>query len=666
MQQREIFAKITVLSFDEKPLELIQGRVTGGSINIDGNSSLRRTCNLTLVAEDLDINSYYWGFKNKFKLEIGLVNTIDNEHDKIIWFKQGIYIITNFTTSQNTNNFTISINGKDKMCLLNGEVGGSIPHTTDFGVEEYVDKTTKVITYTPVPVYKILRESVQNFGNEKAENIIINDLEDYGLRLLEYRGDEPLFLLREVTSDIFTNMVINPEQEVYIDATNAGTAISENIIYDNLNTLIDNDPTVIRLNSDPSAKKYTVAKIEFGSLPGYNITELVYAGDLIASPGQALTSVLDKIVKMLGEFEYFYDLDGRFIFQRKKTYINTTWNSLIKRDGEVYSNAAAISGSTVFNLTDSLLVSSFNNQPNLMNIRNDFSIWGKQTTKNGSDLNIHMRYAIDQKPEKYVSIDNIEYNVSEYDWRELIYQMALDYRAHYHEDDFLLDIKERNPEFITGKTGYEQYYTDLEGFWRQIYNPDIVKKSQADCSEYELEEKELYYEEDNIRKYWRKDVYQSPESLIFWFDFLDGGMENYSVRAIGDRSKVVNDNDVKVISYRDVPNVIFKTPEENVDVQTGYATVQIQNIMQSLFITSDKKKSCIDVLNNLLYQHSYCIETANITTLPIYNLEPNTRIYIKDDRSKVNGEYIVNKITVPLTHSGTMSISAQKAVDIII
>jgi hypothetical protein len=30
-------------------------------------------------------------------------------------------------------NFTISINGKDKMCLLNGEVGGSINASTDFG-----------------------------------------------------------------------------------------------------------------------------------------------------------------------------------------------------------------------------------------------------------------------------------------------------------------------------------------------------------------------------------------------------------------------------------------------------------------------------------------------------------------------------------------------------
>jgi hypothetical protein len=33
--------------------------------------------------------------------------------------------------------------------------------------------------------------------------------------------------------------------------------------------------------------------------------------------GETLTSMLDKIVNMLGEFEYFYNLDGKFVFQKK-------------------------------------------------------------------------------------------------------------------------------------------------------------------------------------------------------------------------------------------------------------------------------------------------------------------------------------------------------------
>jgi hypothetical protein len=45
------YARITSLKFDETPIESIEGRVTGGSINLDGASALRRSCSLTMTAE---------------------------------------------------------------------------------------------------------------------------------------------------------------------------------------------------------------------------------------------------------------------------------------------------------------------------------------------------------------------------------------------------------------------------------------------------------------------------------------------------------------------------------------------------------------------------------------------------------------------------------------
>jgi hypothetical protein len=51
--------------------------------------------------------------------------------------------------------------------------------------------------------------------------------------------------------------------------------------------------------------------------------------------------------------------------------------------------------------------------------------------------------------------------------------MALDYRRHYHDSDFLYHIANNNKAFYpSGITGYERYYTDLEGFWRELYNPN--------------------------------------------------------------------------------------------------------------------------------------------------------------------------------------------------
>ena len=117
-----IYARITLLNFAEAPIEQIEGRVTQGSINIDGASAVRRSCSLTLVAKEYDYN---WELNTKFKLEIGVENQINSKYPEIIWFPQGIYVLTAFNTAKTVNNFSISIQGKDKMCLLNGEIGGS-------------------------------------------------------------------------------------------------------------------------------------------------------------------------------------------------------------------------------------------------------------------------------------------------------------------------------------------------------------------------------------------------------------------------------------------------------------------------------------------------------------------------------------------------------------
>jgi hypothetical protein len=85
-----------------------------------------------------------------------------------------------------------------------------------------------------------------------------------------------------------------------------------------------------------------------------------------------------------------------------------------------------------------------------------------------------------------------------------------------------------------------------------------------------------------------------------------------------------------------------------------------------MFSISAQGKSAKDRLDELLYQHSYCIESATITSIPIYYLEPNTRIYLEDNDTSLFGDYIVSKITIPLSYNGTMSITATKAAENII
>ena len=114
-QHKTVYAKIIALNNQEEPIEKLEGVVTGGSISVDGSSAIRRSCSLTMTTQNVKINNVYWGLTNKIAIEIGLQNDIDNQYEDIIWFPQGIFILTDFKTSNQVNNYTINVSGKDKL-----------------------------------------------------------------------------------------------------------------------------------------------------------------------------------------------------------------------------------------------------------------------------------------------------------------------------------------------------------------------------------------------------------------------------------------------------------------------------------------------------------------------------------------------------------------------
>lgn len=772
-KNKTIYARITALQFNESPIEYIEGRVTGGSINIDGASAIRRTCSLTMVAQDFDYNDYYWGLNTKFKLEVGLENLVDSTYPDIIWFNQGIYLITSFNTSRSTNNFTISINGKDKMCLLNGEVSGSLESSVDFGAIEE-ESADDVWTIRKIPIPEIIRNAVHVYAGEPYWNIVINDLDTYGLELLEYRYNIPMYLYRRPNSIVFDNVIIENNSSVfYIEDGNGGykDVKLKDLDYNHLDLLVDTltgspTPQYVYDKVDNEYIPYVFAKIEYGQTAGYRVTDLTYAGDLIANIGESLTSVLDKIKNMLVEFEYFYDLDGRFVFQKKRSFINTLWTpiSTDEQGNYVVMENLMTASATAYTFSGGELITAFNNNPNLLNMRNDYSIWGQRTGVSGAAIPVHMRYAIDNKPKKYtqITVDDLEsklvidnYNLKhgttltgrsssevttftaeEYDWREIVYQMALDYYKYNILDDFELRLIKANPEYPTGQTGYEPYYIDMQGFWRQLYNPSLqgdIRKAEDDIKSLEqitidlskeiadlemriselnqkllddtisedeysemVENKEKLrikrdrlgvtetnlaslneqledlrsdienYYQDGDRKYWNRDVFESPETINFWFDFLDtpGELQQFNVKTVGSRSKAINDSTVKSIYFRETPSVIFTNNISEEDWLTGYKYIQVPEVnMESMFTISAQGKSAKDRLDELIYQHGYCIESATINAIPVYYLEPNTRIYLHDEETNLDGDYIISKITLPLSYDGTMSITATKAAE---
>ena len=838
-REKDIYIRIISLDLNDFPREEIVGRATGGSVNVDGASAVRRTCSLSMVAleDDPILTDTYWCYNNKFKLEIGIKNLVDKKYPDIIWFEMGIYIITSFSKSRSTNNLTISLSGKDKMCRLNGEVSGNIMMSTDFGtieeitkVEETDPETNEVketyhTTITKLPIYIIIQNALKEYAQERAENIIINDLDQYGYELWEYRGDEPMYLFIDTNTADYSAQVINMtfNRDTVVEFADAGYEGEQPTLksfeacggkFFSMNTL-DPDYNIDATSIIFSNKECRVAKIDYGETAGYHRIPLVYNNDLVLTAGETVTTLLDKLKNMLGDFEYFYDLQGRFVFQKKNTYIQELFSPV---DGELVTPIMYASPYS-YKFEDAQLFTAISNSPNINNLKNDFSIWGTRKSATGDDLPIHARYAIDKKPIKYVSpwkeyknlcflyyeliktlegeteedkikyakenniyvwngnfqgynpitsltinskegfyklyefkefdslfkfsklsteeelegwekvlyyknnneykpfyqkfnleqieniklynIDNnfkfekivfksgendkqentvyylntieeepkfyryaknliqkenIEYNNIIYDWRELIYQMAIDFYAHNQEHDFLIKLAEANPQFIDGKTGYEQYYSDMQAFWRQLYNPEA--EEQEDRLYDDL--LDISYYKDGNKKYWNKQIHLDPNTLNFWFDFLDTGGElnNYGVNKIGSRSKVVNESSVKSIYFRETPEVLFiVSPVETLTDygKMAYMPIWIQDSMQGLFYRSAQGASAVGKANELIYQYSANVEGISLTSIPIYYLQPNTRIYVEGE-----GDYTLDKISYSLAYNGTMSLNGNK------
>ena len=290
-RNREVYARIILLDVNELPIEEIEGKVVSGSINIDGTSVVRRTCSLQLVSNNINIHDFYWGVKNKFKLEVGLLNVINNEYPDIIWFKQGIYVITAFSAVLGVNNYTISISGKDKMCLLNGDMAGQIMNISeDFGVK-WIWKNDEHTEYIAedIEIKEIIYKGVQTYAGELPQNIIINDIAECGVQLMEYRGKQPLYLIKNNDDKIYENMTVkggmncwykDKETNEIVASTLSSIPQYETEISSEINQDPNRQPTIVYL-SDPiagSSRAYTIYKVVGGTgAIGYRLTNLTYA-----------------------------------------------------------------------------------------------------------------------------------------------------------------------------------------------------------------------------------------------------------------------------------------------------------------------------------------------------------------------------------------------------
>ncbi len=393
---QEYWAYFTCLDFTtEKVLATIQGKIISGSGNVTAKSPIRRTASLTMIFDEqtgkLISEKNLISVDKKISFSIGLTNPFYGREDyedywaygEVITFKMGVYFITGCNATAAASGGTVTVNLTDKMGKLNGSPGGILPATVAFHERLVFDAEGDYSTEHPL-ILEIINECVNHFGGEDFNNILVEDVPEMGRQVVTYNGDTPIWF------------------NIGIDNTASFPATSFQI---------QSDRPAAWTNPNIGVRKTK------GEVIGYLETPLTWPGELIKKSGSNVMQVLQDIANMLGNYEFFYDVEGIFHFRQIKNYDKTGDAPLLVppfqpdganpnqpfqdefnqsfQEGYIpkYSDDIYL---TEFATNEMIISPAFS--PKYDNIKNDYICWGTKKDDDGNEIAVRYHLAIDRIP----------------------------------------------------------------------------------------------------------------------------------------------------------------------------------------------------------------------------------------------------------------------------
>ena len=217
--------------------------------------------------------------------------------------------------------------------------------------------------------------------------------------------------------------------------------------------------------------------------------------------------------------------------------------------------------------------------------------------------------------------------------------------------------------------------------WRdELYLQGVqAEGSGLDTNDYYVElvnEWPKLYDTENGK--FHEDLINSEGGLVgdldYFLDFIDSSsaIGEFSVKNIGRRTKVVNNDKINCIFEANIPDVILINlgddpatvqKKKNEAIARGQKYLQVSGQVYDNLAIGGSQNSAYNEIKNLLYEYTSYNESIQLQAIPIYHLEPNTRIVVNDVESDIHGDYIIKSISLPLDINGTMSITATRAID---
>ena len=123
---RNTYIRVNLLNFQFLTVDSLEGNLLKGSVSIDANSDMRRTCNIELVVTDSSYNVQAGGkiWLDKYiQIYVGIDDIRTGE---ISWTNMGIYLINQPSYSYDAQTHTLSFQGVDLMAKLTGLRNGYV------------------------------------------------------------------------------------------------------------------------------------------------------------------------------------------------------------------------------------------------------------------------------------------------------------------------------------------------------------------------------------------------------------------------------------------------------------------------------------------------------------------------------------------------------------